>query len=103
MRGYFSSDGGGTWGGVDLPVPPPQGANGSRFGSDPSLAFDSQGNVYYSYIVVFFGNGRGINGTETAIARSADGGQTYPLGNYFSASARSDQFNDQAIIAAESN
>src|ERR1035437_9600126 len=41
MRGYFSSDGGGTWGGVDLPLPPALGANGTRFGSDPSLAFDS--------------------------------------------------------------
>src|SRR3954447_24419920 len=33
MRGYFSSDGGGTWGGVDLPLPPAIGANGIRFGS----------------------------------------------------------------------
>ena len=65
MRGYFSSDGGSNWGGVDLPLPPPlQGTNDARFGSDPSLAFDSRGNLFYSYIVVFFGNGSGINGTE---------------------------------------
>ena len=37
MRGYFSSDGGSTWGGVDLPLPPAKG-NGINFGSDPSLA-----------------------------------------------------------------
>src|SRR5919109_4548756 len=37
MRGYFSKDGGKTWGGVDLPLPAPIGANGERFGSDPTL------------------------------------------------------------------
>src|SRR5512138_1044337 len=41
MRGYFSTDGGATWGGVDLPLPPPLvGTNDTRFGSDPTLAFD---------------------------------------------------------------
>src|SRR2546427_11638831 len=42
MRGYFSTDGGSTWGGVDLPLPPAKG-NGIDFGSDPSLAFDTAG------------------------------------------------------------
>jgi len=54
MRGYYSSNGGASWGGVDLPLPPPKG-NGTDFGSDPTLAFDTQGNVFYGYIVVFFG------------------------------------------------
>src|SRR5215831_7769381 len=36
MRGYFSSNGGSSWGGVDLPLPPPKG-NGTDFGSDPTL------------------------------------------------------------------
>src|ERR1051325_4794044 len=47
MRGYFSANGGSSWGGVDLPLPPPKGANGIDFGSDPSLAFDTRGNVFY--------------------------------------------------------
>jgi len=38
MRGYFSSDGGATWGGVDLPLPPAIGTNGFDFGSDPGAA-----------------------------------------------------------------
>src|SRR6266403_4853081 len=38
MRGYFSSNGGTSWGGVDLPLPPAKG-NGTDFGSDPTLAF----------------------------------------------------------------
>lgn len=100
MRGYFSSDGGATWGGVDLPLPSAKG-NGNRFGSDPSLAFDSLGNLFYSYIVVFFGNGSGINGTELAVARSSDGGRSYPFANFFSASGGSDHFNDKPMIAAD--
>src|SRR5205814_3235848 len=46
MRGYFSSDNGQTWGGVDLPLPDALVNNGSRFGSDPTLAFDSSGRLY---------------------------------------------------------
>ena len=81
MRGYFSADGGGSWGGVDLPLPPPKSKSGFDFGSDPTLAFDTQGNVFYGYIVVYFSgvnsvNGQGINGTEMAVAKSTDGGKT---------------------------
>src|SRR5260370_6700841 len=69
MRGYFSTDNGSTWGGVDVPLPPPlQGANDTRFGSDPSLVFDSRGNLFYSYIVVYFGVGKGISTTPLAVA-----------------------------------
>ena len=70
MRGYFSSNGGTSWGGVDLPLPPAQGSNGIDFGSDPSLAFDTCSIVFYSYIVIFFGSGNGVSGSEMAIARS---------------------------------
>src|SRR5260370_26023156 len=67
MRGYFSNDGGKSWGGVDLPLPPPIGTNGIAFCSEPTLAFDSRGNAFYCYIVVFFSNGNGINGTELPV------------------------------------
>ena len=102
MRGYFSSDGGASWGGVDLPLPPAKG-NGFDFGSDPSLAFDSRGNVFYGYIVVFFGNGNGINGTAVGVARSSDGGRTYPQFTLFSQEGGSEHFNDKPMIAADSN
>ena len=95
MRGYFSSDGGLSWGGVDAPLPPPlQGTNDTRFGSDPSLAFDTRGNVFYSYIVVFFGNGNGVDGSEMGVARSTDGGQTYSQANFFGFQSGSNHFND---------
>jgi hypothetical protein len=98
MRGYFSSDGGSTWGGVDLPLPPAlSGTNDTRFGSDPTLVFDTQGNLFYGYIVVFFGSGNGVNGSEMAVARSTDGGQTYPQTSFFSFQSGSNHFNDKAM------
>jgi hypothetical protein len=103
MRGYYSSNGGSSWGGVDLPLPPPIGTNGVDFGSDPSLAFDSQGRLFYGYIVVFFGSGNGINGTEMAVARSLDGGKTYPTVTFFSFEGGSNHFNDKPIITADVN
>jgi hypothetical protein len=103
MRGYSSSDGGASWAEVDLPLPPAIGTNGIDFGSDPSLAFDTRGNVFYSYIVVFFSAGKGINGTELAVARSSDGGKTYRSANFFSFSDGKDHFNDKPMIAADTN
>jgi hypothetical protein len=102
MRGYFSSNGGANWGGVDLPLPPAKG-NGINFGSDPSLAFDTRGNVFYSYIVVYFGNGNGINATSMAVARSTDGGATYPSVTFFSLEGGSNHFNDKPMITTDTN
>lgn len=102
MRGYFSRNGGMNWGGVDLPLPPPI-ANGIDFGSDPSLAFDTSGNLFYGYIVIFFGGGSGVKGTEMAVARSTDGGQTYPMVTYFSFESGSNHFNDKPMITADTN
>ena len=108
MRGYFSADAGSTWGGVDLPLPPPLVKNGSDFGSDPGIAWDANGNVYYSYIVVFFGsgfvhgNGASINGTELAVARSADGGKSW-TSTYFSPETGTSEFDDKPMITVDTN
>ncbi len=104
MRGYFSTDNGSTWGGVDVPLPPPlQGANDTRFGSDPSLVFDSRGNLFYSYIVVYFGGGNGIDGTQMAVARSADGGMSYPQLTLFAFQSGENHFNDKPMITSDTN
>ncbi|HYK82377.1 MAG TPA: sialidase family protein [Gemmatimonadales bacterium] len=102
MRAYFSSDGGSRWGAVDVPLPAPlAGTNDTRFGSDPSLAFDTQGNAFYGFIVVFFGAGSGVNGTEMAVARSTDGGRTWPLLTPFSFESGQNHFNDKPIIVVD--
>src|ERR1051326_4918543 len=103
MRGYYSRSGGMTWGGVDLPLPPAIGTNGIDFGSDPTLAFDTRGDVFYGYIVVFFGNGFGVKGSEMAVARSTDGGKTYPSVTYFSFEDGGNHFNDKPMITTDQN
>src|SRR2546425_10586336 len=104
MRGYFSSDGGNSWGGVDLPLPPAATTNGTDFGSDPGVAFDTQGNVYYGYIVVFFNRiFRSIQGTEVAVAKSFDGGATWPQVTFFNFNSGSGKFNDKPMIAVDTN
>src|SRR5947209_6492555 len=47
MRAMYSSDGGATFTGVDVPLPPPLSSKGYDFGSDPGIAFDSNGTAYY--------------------------------------------------------
>jgi len=104
MRAYFSTDGGSTWGAVDAPLPPPlQGTNDTRFGSDPSLVFDSRGNLFYSYIVVYFGAGNGVDGTQMAVARSTDGGKSYAHLTLFGFQSGSNHFNDKPMITADAN
>src|SRR5213593_1867896 len=111
MRAYSSSDGGSNWGGSDVPLPPPlSGTNDTRFGSDPTLAFDTQGSVFYGFIVVFVSatfntpsNGVGIKGTEMAVARSTDGGSTWPLLTEFSFEPGENHFNDKPMITVDAN
>ena len=104
MRGYFSSDGGKSWGAVDLPLPPASTTNGTDFGSDPGVAFDTRGNVYYSYIVVFFNRSfTSIQGTEMAVAKSTNGGQTWPQVTYFNFNSGTGKFNDKPMIAVDTN
>jgi hypothetical protein len=104
MRGYFSSDGGKNWDAVDLPLPPPATTNGTDFGSDPGVAFDTRGNVYYSYIVVFFNRFfKSIQGTEMAVAKSSDGGKTWPQVTFFNFNSGTGQFNDKPMIAVDTN
>jgi hypothetical protein len=101
MRGYFSSDSGKSWGGVDLPLPPPISTNGFDFGSDPGVAWDLNGNVYYSYVVVFFSASGSLSGSEMAVARSGDGGRTWTP--TFFALGHPGQFNDKPMITVDTN
>jgi hypothetical protein len=104
MRGYFSSNGGKSWGAVDVPLPPPATTNGTDFGSDPGVAFDTRGNVYYSFIVVFFNRTfAAIQGTEMAVAKSFDGGKSWPQVTFFNFNSGSGKFNDKPMIAVDTN
>ncbi|MDP9256412.1 MAG: glycoside hydrolase, partial [Actinomycetota bacterium] len=103
MDAMASLDGGATFTQVDLPLPPPRTRNGFDFGSDPGVAFDSDGNAYYSYIVVFFSTGGSINGTEMAVAKSTDGGLTWKDSDvtYFAPQTGEGQFDDKPMITVD--
>lgn len=102
MRAMVSTDDGATFTGHDLPLPPPRTKSGFDFGSDPGVAFDSSGNAFYSYIVVFFSKGGAINGTEMAVAR-ASAGDAYATwtATYFNPQTGEGQFNDKPMITVD--
>ena len=100
MRAMYSNNGGSTFTGVDLPLPPPRTQNGFDFGSDPGIAFDSLGNAYYSYIIVYFSAGGSINGTAMAVAHSTDGGASWAA-TYFNPQTGNAQFNDKPMITVD--
>jgi hypothetical protein len=58
--------------------------------------------VYYSYIIVFFGKGGGVQGSEMAVARSTDNGQTWTP-TYFNFQSGGAQFNDKPMITVDNN
>jgi hypothetical protein len=71
---FLSRDGGETWS-PSTPLPLSIGGVDYRFSGDATVAFDSSGNVYVSYIAANFTRG-GIP-IAIAIAKSTDGGQNF--------------------------
>jgi hypothetical protein len=102
MRAMASLDGGKTFTGADVPLPPSRTNNGFDFGSDPAIAFDSAGHAYYSWIVVDFSAGGSINGTSMAVSRSLDGGRTW-VSTFFAPQTGEGQFNDKPYITVDNN
>ena len=105
MRAYSSTQGGksGSWVASDLPLPPALSTNGQDFASDPGVAWDTLGNVYYSYIVVFFNRSfHAIVGTEMAVARSSDQGHHWTA-TFFNQTSGTGEFNDKPMITVDTN
>jgi hypothetical protein len=105
QRAYFSSNDGSSWGAVDAPLPAsPFGPHDQRFSSDPTLAYDTRGHVYYGYIVIFLSpQFTAFKGTEVAVARSTDGGATWPLVSEFSINGGENHFNDKPMLTVDQN
>ncbi len=69
-RVAFTIDGGSAW---KLAGATPLETSGD-FCSDPALAADANGNFYYAYLDINFGSQR----SDVVVAKSTDGGQTFP-------------------------
>jgi hypothetical protein len=70
-QAYYSRDGGATWN-ASGPLPTTLGGQSFPESLDPTVAFDSQGNAYVSYLPT---NGGPLQ--SIAVAKSTDGGQTF--------------------------
>jgi hypothetical protein len=105
MRAFYSADEGASWGGVDVPLPAsPSGPHDQGFGSDPTLDYDTQGNVFYGFITIFTSPSfAAIKGTELAVARSSNGGRTWPLVTEFSTEGGKNHFNDKPMLTVDKN
>lgn len=73
MNTFFTLDGGQTW--TLVPLGAAQDGQANCLRADPSVAFDANGNVYAVY---FTFNCTGTTRRILFVARSTDGGQTYP-------------------------
>jgi hypothetical protein len=93
---YASFDGGKTWpchGLLDFSA-----AGFYAFG-DPEQVFDTRGNAYYSTLALpLQADAQGERNADVFVARSADGGCTYPLSLKVSAGGG---FHDKPAIAAD--
>ena len=73
-RFAFTTDGGVTWSaGGSVPL-----QTNVDFCADPSIAADATGAFYYAYIDDISGKGRTVGNTNIQVAKSTDGGRTFP-------------------------
>ena len=104
MAAFVSTKSGaqGTWTHSAPPLPPALTTNGQDFGSDPGVAWDTKGNVFYSYIVVFFNRTfHAVQGSEMAVARSTDGLNWSET--FFNPNIGNGKFNDKPMITVDTN
>ncbi len=112
MAAYYSEDGGKTWKTtltppnqdvfISLPTTPGSGLTNV----DPGLAFDAEGNVYYSYIVAQVGGTGNLMDGGVFINKSTDGGKTWsdPIPVVYTVGGGSNQdAHDKPFIACDAN
>lgn len=110
MAAYYSTDGGQTWSisltppNKDVFIPTPTG--GGLTNVDPGLAFDSKGNLYYSYIYTQVSDQGGIEDGGVFVNKSTDGGKTWssPVPVVLSVGGGANQdSHDKPFIACDAN
>jgi hypothetical protein len=110
MAAYYSTDGGRTWStsltpkNADVFIPTP--TSGGLTNVDPGLAFDSKGNLYYSYIFTQVSNQGDIEDGGVFVNKSTDGGKTWsdPIPVSYSVGGGSSQdAHDKPFIACDAN
>jgi BNR/Asp-box repeat protein len=109
MTAYYSSDGGATWKSTFLPTPPLPTTSSPgltyRQMYDPSVAWDTKGNVYISSSVYFIGYNNPLvsASSEIAVSKSADGGHTWSTTGLNIFGGGLSPLQDKTAIAIDSN
>jgi hypothetical protein len=68
------------------------------------MAYDTKGNVFYGFINVFTSpKFTAIKGTELVVARSSNGGRTWPQVTEFSFEGGENHFNDKPMLTVDQN
>lgn len=101
---YGSSDGGQTWSYSCAPWPSNDtGSVGSiLFGSDPSVAWDANGNAYASYMLISQNSSGSLSSSSIVVAESSDAGATWvPLGIVVNNLSNSANFDDKDMMAID--
>ena len=110
MAAYYTTDGGNNWGisttpsnlGLYINAP----AQGGLTNFDPGVAFDTKGNVYYSYGFAQVGDDNSSNDNGVFVSKSTNGGKTWttPIPIALENNGSSTQaFNDRYSIASDVN
>lgn len=105
VRAYFSSDGGATWGTTALPFPPPVVNGVAVTAFDPSVAWDTQGNVYFSSGMWWINPsvpGFVVVTSAVQVDRSSDGGRTWTLAD-FGFRGGNAGVDDKPLMAVDTN
>ncbi|MGD8378473.1 MAG: pre-peptidase C-terminal domain-containing protein [Gammaproteobacteria bacterium] len=99
---YFSTDGGSTWTYNCAPWPSSigSGSYSSHFGSDPTAAFDSNGNAYMAYMLI--SSNSSSNTSAIVVARTTDNGASWqPWGTVVNNLTNSSVFDDKEMMAID--
>ncbi len=96
-RFAFSRDGGSTWSaGGSVPL-----QTVDDFCGDPSIAADTAGTFYYAYLDDRVGKGQVIQSTNLQVARSTDGGMSFPTFSFVDPANISTNSHDKPYIAVD--
>jgi len=101
---FASQDGGKTWNYTCAPLPPAlAGSTAEIYGSDPSVAWDANGNAYASYMLIKPDVYHGAPAMDSMIvlAKSTDGGFTWnanPIVNHF---GQPQYFDDKPMMTVD--
>ncbi|MEJ2420259.1 MAG: sialidase family protein, partial [Acidobacteriota bacterium] len=100
---YGSNDGGASWTYNCAPWPSNDtgGVGSTYFGSDPTVAWDANGNAYATYMLISQSSG-GSSSSSIVIAKSTDAGATWnPLGIVINDLNNSSSFDDKEMMAID--